>query len=62
MSDFIFMSMIFSCGTFVGLVAGAFFAASRDADDFDGGFTQNNPPPARTIIYSKHVEEKDTHI
>ncbi len=61
MNELIFMLIIFFCGAFAGLIAGAFFAAAREADDFDGGYSHNHRPDvprARTIIYSHDVEDK----
>lgn len=61
MTDLILVAAIFFCGTFVGFVVGAFMAAARDADDFDGGYKHdyNPPPPVRTVIWSKHIQQKD---
>lgn len=61
MNEIIFMLIIFFCGAFAGLIAGAFFAAAREADGFDGGYRHNfhpDVPRAKTIIYSNDVEEK----
>lgn len=61
MNEVIFIALVFFCGAFAGLIAGAFFAASRDADEFDGGYRHNyrpDVPRAKTIIYSNDVEEK----
>lgn len=60
MSEFIFVAVIFVCGSFLGLVLGAFMAASREADEFDGGYRQNfrpDEPRVRTIIYSNDIME-----
>lgn len=60
MTEFFFIAIIFTCGTFVGLVIGAFLAASREADDFDGGYRhdhQPDKPRARTIIFSDDITE-----
>jgi hypothetical protein len=61
MTDFILMAAVFFCGSFIGLIVGAFMAASRSADDFDGGYRHNNPepPPVRTTIWSKHINMED---
>ena len=60
MSEFIFIATIFVCGSFLGLVLGAFMAASREADEFDGGYRHNHRPDeprVRTIIYSNDITE-----
>ena len=60
MIEFIFMALIFTCGSFLGLVLGAFMAASREADEFDGGYRHNHKPDeprVRTIIYSNDITE-----
>lgn len=61
MTDFIIMAAVFFCGAFIGLIVGAFMAAARSADDFDGGYRHNHPeqPPVRTVIWSKHVNNKE---
>lgn len=52
--------LIFGCGTAVGFIAAAFFAVGKreDAPEFDGGFSQQHPP-VRTVIWSKHIQQKD---
>lgn len=60
MIEFIFIATVFVCGSFLGLVLGAFITASREADDFDGGYRHNHRPDeprARTIIYSSDITE-----
>lgn len=60
MTEFVLMALIFSCGSFVGLVLGAFMSASREADEFDGGYRHNHKPDeprALTIIYSNDITE-----
>ena len=60
MAEFIFIALIFACGTFLGVVLGAFLAASREADDFDGGYRHDHridEPRVRTIIYSNDITE-----
>lgn len=61
MTDIILMLAVFSCGAFIGFIFGAFVAARREADDFDGGYRHNNPdpPPVRTVIWSKHINMED---
>ena len=60
MTDIIILAAVFFLGGFVGLVLGAFMAASRDADDFDGGYKHDHAaPPVRTVIWSKHIQQKD---
>lgn len=58
MTEFAIAVLIFACGGCVGFIAAAFFAVGRRADDdFDGGFTANNPP-ARTRIWSDSVKSE----
>lgn len=52
--------LVFCAGGFIGFIVGIFVAARRDDDhdDFDGGFTADNKPPVRTIIWSDYVQHK----
>lgn len=61
MNDIIMLAGVFVLGTFAGFVVGAFIAAARDADDFDGGYRHDHEPapPVRTIIWSRHIQQKD---
>lgn len=58
MSDFLIGAMIGAAvfGSFVGLL----MSRRRLPDDeFDGGFSADNPPPARTRIWSPHVISRE---
>lgn len=59
MADILKIILIFACGGFVGFIIAAFFAVGRRADDdFDGGFSANNPPPVRTVIWNGGVDQE----
>lgn len=60
MTDWLLAFAVFGCGMSIGFIAAAFFAVGRHAEerDFDGGFSQEHPP-VRTVIWSKHIQQKD---
>ena len=58
MTDIILAAVIFMCGGFIGFIMAAVFAVGRRSDEeFDGGFSANNPP-ARTRIWSDSVKSE----
>lgn len=59
MTELIFAVLVFGCGVWCGAIGAAFVILRRDSEeDFDGGFSSTNPPPARTRIWSDHIETR----
>lgn len=57
----ILIAAVFLCGIPIGFVIGLMIAArmfcrTDDDDDFDGGYSAENPP-VRTIIWSRSVDD-----
>lgn len=58
MTEFILSALIFMCGWFLGFAMAAVFAVGgRHEDEFDGGYSAQNPPPVRTTIQNGSVNE-----
>ena len=60
MSDFLLTLSVFVCGSGLGFIVAAFLAvgARHEENTFDGGFSHDHPP-VRTVIWSKHVNNKE---
>jgi hypothetical protein len=57
MTDMILMALVFTCGVFVGLIVGAFVAASRDDEEIDGRVEHDRP--VRSAFWSRDSSGKE---
>lgn len=58
MKEIIIAMLALGCGVWIGAIAAAFVILRKSAaEDFDGGF-RHETPPARTRIWSDHVETR----
>lgn len=50
--------LIIGCVVFIAFIAYLLWVdGKRDRQDFDGGYSQQNPPPVRTVIWNGSVEK-----
>lgn len=59
--EYLSFVLILACGAFIGFIFGcaARPAETGEESDFDGGFRAEHPR-VTTIIYSPHVQQKDS--